>query len=498
MLFAPENPLHGLWDTWILPANGEYHLFYLKRDMRDMWAKIIGHAVSPDLVHWQPVADAINASPAPAWDSGWFMTGTVVRHHDGRYYMFYGSMIDQIQRIGVAISDDLMYWEKYAGGPVLEASAPYYETDPKAAPNGELAWRDPCILWDEEDQCYYAFICARVPGGDYTGGACVAVSRSTDLLHWKNLPPAYTADDLVCMEVPDVFKLNGRYYMMYSTALWFNSYYVVRDRHMVNGTFYLQSDQLLSGWHHPPHGDSALLASREQRLDSYVGRSVLNPADGARLYYHHMVRHEFPSPYPKGSLGLVKQLEVLPDGQLVAQYRRDINPYTQTCQPDTPVMCGQGIWAGTADHLSVKTTTAAAHLSYQAEDHVASVDLHLEKGSTAAGLMIGFGCLPAQCFYVVLNANQQQLEIGLCRLEEAGQIKRQPYLQARQQAILPNTKYALRVVLCGHFLEVYVDQVARISFVCAAPPYGLCGLYAEAGESGFDNYQVEALHLKGH
>jgi hypothetical protein len=89
-----------------------YHLYYLRRDLRDVFAKTIAHAVCTDLVQWTVVRDAIQASPNPKWDSGWFMTGMVVQHHNGQYHMFYGAMIDGVQRIGVARSDDLYHFSR--------------------------------------------------------------------------------------------------------------------------------------------------------------------------------------------------------------------------------------------------------------------------------------------------------------------------------------------------------------------------------------------------
>ncbi|UUZ57794.1 family 43 glycosylhydrolase [Nocardioides sp. B-3] len=106
----------------------------------------IGHAVSTDLTNWERVTDVMVRSDGPAWDDLATWTGSVVRHPDGRWFMFYtGSTAapggSNIQRIGYATSDDLMTRHK-AGHPVLEADPEYYERLAAGLWHDE-AFRDP-------------------------------------------------------------------------------------------------------------------------------------------------------------------------------------------------------------------------------------------------------------------------------------------------------------------------------------------------------------------
>lgn len=66
MNYLPPDPLR-LWDCWILPWEGEYHLIHLQYTLAELedgmaanrWAGL-GHAVSRDLVHWshlEPLVD---------------------------------------------------------------------------------------------------------------------------------------------------------------------------------------------------------------------------------------------------------------------------------------------------------------------------------------------------------------------------------------------------------------------------------------------------------
>ena len=139
-----------MWDFWLVDDGGAYHLFFLyaSRALRDPHARhyraSIGHAVSSDLVHWERVVDALVRSDAPAFDELATWTGSVVRHPDGRWFMFYtGARLNEhganVQSIGYAVSSDLYTWDK-APGPVLEADGRWYE---KCAPppEGKLARR---------------------------------------------------------------------------------------------------------------------------------------------------------------------------------------------------------------------------------------------------------------------------------------------------------------------------------------------------------------------
>jgi beta-fructofuranosidase len=71
---------------------------------------------------------------------------------DGRFYMLYTALCraeaGRVQRVGLAVSDDLETWVKEPG-PIIEAAAPHYRTDRDGAP--WVAWRDPkpVVLADE-------------------------------------------------------------------------------------------------------------------------------------------------------------------------------------------------------------------------------------------------------------------------------------------------------------------------------------------------------------
>ena len=70
-------------------------------------------------------------SDAPAFDDLATWTGSVIRHPDGTWFMFYtGATLTpagNVQRIGFATSEDLMTWRKNPDNPVLQADPRWYE-----------------------------------------------------------------------------------------------------------------------------------------------------------------------------------------------------------------------------------------------------------------------------------------------------------------------------------------------------------------------------------
>ena len=156
-----------IWDFWHVWDGLTCHLFYLQapRALGDERHRhrnaTIGHAVSTDLANWTVLPDALGAGPRGAWDDIATWTGSVVRD-DSRWVMLYTgiSSRDQglVQRIGAAVSTDLIYWEKDDRNPLIEADARWYEKLGSGDWFDE-AWRDPWIF--HADGNWHALITAR-------------------------------------------------------------------------------------------------------------------------------------------------------------------------------------------------------------------------------------------------------------------------------------------------------------------------------------------------
>jgi beta-fructofuranosidase len=120
-----------------------------------------------------------------------------------------------IQRIGLAVSDDLVTWRKHAANPVLEADPRWYDLLDLGRWR-DLSWRDPWLFRHPDDGSFHALITARSPLGDADAAGVVAHARSTDLVAWEVLPPLTAHGEFAQVEVPQLVRLNGRYEILVS------------------------------------------------------------------------------------------------------------------------------------------------------------------------------------------------------------------------------------------------------------------------------------------
>lgn len=173
--------------------DGEYHLFFQHNPFGSDWGNMSwGHAVSPDLRHWEELPVALEHTPTEH-----VFSGSVVVDHadtsglgaDGEPAMVavYTSHDPVTEHQGQSIAwstDRGRTWSRHPQNPVLE-SAPDF--------------RDPKVFWYAEGGCW-VMVVARA------AEHVVALYRSADLLHWEHLSdfgPAGAADHV--WECPDLF-----------------------------------------------------------------------------------------------------------------------------------------------------------------------------------------------------------------------------------------------------------------------------------------------------
>lgn len=236
------------WDLWTINALGAYHVFFLRSvktitpQARHDTSVSIGHAQSKDLSVWHELPLALTPGSKGTWDDHALWSGCCIKK--GKvFYMFYTSRnhLDEdrwIQRIGVATSNDLTYWEKYSDNPILEADTSYYEMDNKRNDNGTIdAWRDPFVWYDATLKKYAMAIAARKKQKPDIHNACIGLAVSDDLFSWQVMPPLFTPSVYDEMETPQVIFCNKRYYV----------FFLVSQNSLIKKTNLLQGDE--SGLH---------------------------------------------------------------------------------------------------------------------------------------------------------------------------------------------------------------------------------------------------------
>jgi beta-fructofuranosidase len=212
---ALRLPDRWLWDFWFAREGDDVHVFYLQaprslgRPELRHWNATIGHSVTRDLRTWEVLEDALGAGPPGAFDDLATWTGSIVRQ-GGRWHLLYTgvSRADApLQRVGRAVSDDLVGWERH--GVVVESDPRWYE---------RVHWRDPWVQPDPDGGGFHMFLTARANVGTFDGRGVIAHAVSADLGTWVVQPPVTEPGEFFELEVPQLVHLAGAWRLFFCTT----------------------------------------------------------------------------------------------------------------------------------------------------------------------------------------------------------------------------------------------------------------------------------------
>lgn len=265
-----------VWDSWYVEHAGEVHAFYLTApkalgdpDLRHTSARI-GHAVSKDLVSWTVLPDALAPGAAGDFDDLAVWTGSIVRHQ-GQWHLFFTgigrSEGPSVQRVGHAVSSDLMTWHRVARSPAVSADAHWYATA-GLFDSPDEPWRDPWVFPAADGLWHMLLTAAPRRDVDSTAGA-IAHCVSPDLAAWSVAAPLTTRAAFRQLEVSQMVRVDGRDVLVFSAAA---SDVLGPGIDAVTGTYTAPADSEL-GPHHLERAEPVRAAG------IYAGR-VVNDRDG--------------------------------------------------------------------------------------------------------------------------------------------------------------------------------------------------------------------------
>jgi len=240
----------SIGDVDIVFHEGLYHLFHLVLPNHDF----IAHAISDNALNWRRVDNALFISDPGSWDDLmlWTMHVTPDPHQPGRWRMFYTGLSrrdrGKKQRIGMALSDDLFRWRKAdvnwkdlrgksdpelvrqarakAASSIsnnikakqdadsclpLEPDSRFYESSPDDERNW-VSFRDP--FYFREGARGWLLMAARVNSGPVVRRGCVGLMEETEPNRFRALPPLHTPMLYDDIEVPNLFRIDGDYYLI--------------------------------------------------------------------------------------------------------------------------------------------------------------------------------------------------------------------------------------------------------------------------------------------
>lgn len=167
---------------------GEYHLFYQHNPYGWGWGNMHwGHAVSPDMIHWQELPVALYPDEHGTCFSG----SAVVDHHNTAGFQtgaekpmvcIYTAAGDPVTQCLAYSNDRGRTWTKYEGNPVL--------------PHLVGSNRDPKVIWYEPDRKWIMAL--------YLDGHDFGLFSSPDLKQWEKLCDVHVEGNSEC---PEFFAL---------------------------------------------------------------------------------------------------------------------------------------------------------------------------------------------------------------------------------------------------------------------------------------------------
>ncbi|MBI1350992.1 MAG: glycosyl hydrolase family 32 [Actinomycetales bacterium] len=219
MLHLPDA---WVWDSWYFDDGERFHAFYLKasRALHDPDARhhraAIGHAVSTDLRAWQELPDALVHSDGPAFDDLATWTGSTIVGPDGRFHLFYTGVdrahSDRVQRIGHAVSADLLSWNRVPAPPI-EADPRYYEA--LGSGSRYSPWRDPWVFRDEGAGTWRMLVTASLAEPIRGARGCIGTAVSDDMVTWRVEPPLSEPAGFSMLEVPQTLAVDGSFVLVW-------------------------------------------------------------------------------------------------------------------------------------------------------------------------------------------------------------------------------------------------------------------------------------------
>jgi predicted GH43/DUF377 family glycosyl hydrolase len=296
----PDNPVlppgpPGSFDCgccmnpWALRVRDQWRLYYAGADADGRRRICLATSPVGDGGRWHRRGPVLEPGPEGSFDARWCVLPHVVQFAPDRWHLYYtgncgrGRGLAAFPGIGLAVSRDLVHWEKYEGNPVLPASGRTGDPDAVGVaggsvlkarlPDGSTEWR------------FYYTGCPTVGDDvflDQQKTVCLAVSR--DGLAWERRGAVMLRDpdrdyENVAVAGPVVHQDEDGSYRMWFSAIgtrW--GYYSIG---------YAESEDGLA-WRRGHHyGDDLQLAPAgdgwERQMVEYP--SVVRDAGRLRLFY---------------------------------------------------------------------------------------------------------------------------------------------------------------------------------------------------------------------
>ena len=457
LFYFPEDGRMG--DIIPYYEDGAYKLFYLGFG----WSNI----TTRDQLHFEkPFKTGIRGG-----------TGSVIKV-DGKYHMFYCKFTFQPymrQYVCHAVGDDLEHWTELPEETFMPDDIIYEMTD----------WRDPHVIWNEEEKCWWMLIAAQKKGRTMRKG-CIGLCKSDDLHHWTYCEPLYApTTNQSAFECPDIFRIGDWWYLTYS---------VYTDRF---NTLYRMSRSLNGPWITPVVDtfDTRCFYAAKHGTDGHEHFMYgWNPRKDKNLYEFNpqKSRGKDYDTWDWGGTMIIHQLVQHEDGTLGVQPPKAVDEaLTTAIQPD--FMPLNGDWKLTENSAAVDSPYGYASLMMNRIPEVCKLeaDVSFANAPREFGVALQVDADFACGYYLIFEPNRGrvQYKTGIRMYEDGGKMFQYEVEQERPFQWKQGTKHKLRVFVDDSILLMYLDDVALGTRMFDRKGFNF-GLFVSDGSARFENIRI--------
>ena len=472
-------------DVDVVCHDGLYHLFHLVLPNHDF----IAHAVSTDGLSWRRVKNAFFVGEPGEWDDDMLWTMHVSPDPDrpGQWRMFYTGLtrseFGRVQRVGMARSADLYTWVRCGAPYPLEIGGPHYESSIDEGRHW-VSFRDPFFFHEPETGARLLLAAARVKHGPVIRRGCVGLAREIAPDRFEFGPPLHRPGQYDDIEVPNLFRFHGRYYLMGSIREDTKIHYWYADR--IEGPYENFCDDVLL----PP--------------GNYAGR--ICRAEGRTLLFSFFSRTEFlvnGREFIKRLLPPPKEIVAGPSGQLrLKSYHGFDDLVTGTVEftaaLECRLLCGNPMaraeTRGDTLLISSRSGFEAFLLPGQHEEFRLRAEIVLD-GVGKTGLVLRV-TEEGDGYYLSLDLVNGIAQMRAWGANPSPEFEHAFHYKPLQEAYFRGSDHGpwrIEVVAHGTYLEVSIDSYVVLSLVDDSFISGAVGFYVESAALGLKGATIETL-----
>lgn len=490
-----------VWDTWYYVSGGKTHCIFLQQprpghEERRNVVGTLGHATSSDLLNWKEEPAILKPGAKGQPDDGDLWTGCVYVEN-GKHYLYYtGNHFNgEITEEGIclAISDDGFNFKRYENNPIIIPSSEFFATRDNMVQCEKHGFkledcRDMCVVKDRNGNGYWGYYAVRMHSDEASDTSVIAYAHSDDLVHWEQKGPCFRPKKYGCVEVPEVFFLDGKWHMICLTGNMYGQRFATGQSNWSVATIQAVADS--------PKGPFSEIFGKEiigsYRWEGFSSKTL--EKDGHRYLFYTQGEDMAGSHF--GSVSLPSELKSK-DGYLVPCWCDVLENLKGEILVDSaisplPENDGRfgtiGKWNKTDDVISAETETDWSYRVYSATEPDSVIDGTVSIGSAnGAGYVFRAGENGSHegAYAVILDPDRS--EIMFMQLREFNLIG------CKKVDIKRNRDYNLKVISVGNVFTVYLDGELVLQLFDNRLEVGKAGLYVERGSAKFKNVKINRL-----